>query len=175
MRLESDFFARRVHDVARELLGNYLVREAAAEPMRFLITEVEAYDGERDLACHASKGRTPRTDVLYRAPGTLYVYLCYGVHHMLNVVTDREEYPAAVLIRSVEGHSGPGRLTRALDITRDQNGLVADEASGLWFEDSGVIVRPRDIEKTPRIGVDYAGEWAKKKWRYVWHAKRQGT
>lgn len=173
--LGDDFFARRVHDVARDLLGKYLVRDADGEPARFLITEVEAYDGERDLACHASKGRTPRTDVLYRAPGTLYVYLCYGVHNMLNVVTDREEYPAAVLIRGVEGVSGPGRLTKALSVGRDLNGLAASERNGLWFEESGTVVRPRDIQKTPRIGVDYAGKWAEKKWRYVWHAKRQGT
>lgn len=172
-QLPEVFFARRVHTVARELLGKYLVRKVDGNVERFLITEVEAYDGERDLACHASKGRTSRTEVLYAKPGTLYVYLCYGIHNLLNVVTDREEYPAAVLIRGVEGVSGPGRVTKTLAIARDLHGIPAGKKAGLWFEESGIVVRPREIEKTPRIGVDYAGKWAEKKWRYVWRGEKR--
>jgi DNA-3-methyladenine glycosylase len=160
-----------VHTVATELLGQYLVRRVGGKSEKFLITEVEAYDGERDLACHASKGRTKRTEVLYGKPGTLYVYLCYGMYNMLNVVTDREDYPAAVLIRGVESVSrritGPGRLTRDLTINRNINALPAGKKAGVWFEESSIVIWPRDIEKTQRIGVDYAGDWAAAPLRFV--------
>lgn len=155
--------------VARQLLGKLLVRRAGAEPVtRRRITEVEAYHGEGDLACHASRGRTPRTEVMFAPGGVWYVYLCYGIHELLNLVTGPEGHPAAVLIRGLEGVSGPGRLTRALSIDRRLNGAPASEASGLWLEDDGFVPRPSQITATPRIGVDYAGPyWAAKKWRFV--------
>ena len=149
---------------ARNLLGKFLVRPVGVARM---ITEVEAYDGERDLACHARVGRTRRTEVLYGAGGVWYVYLCYGVHEMLNLVVGPRDWPAAVLIRGVEGASGPGRVTRALGIDRRLNGAAVRSASGLWIEDCGVKVPRRLVQVTPRIGVDYAGPvWAKKPWRF---------
>ena len=133
-----------------------------------LITEVEAYDGESDLACHARAGRTQRTTPLYEEGGIWYVYLCYGIHEMLNLVVGPRDWPAAVLIRGLEGLIGPGRVTRQLGITRAQNGKPADPATGLWLEDRGVIVPSNCIQATPRIGVNYAGSiWAKKPWRFV--------
>ena len=132
-----------------------------------MITEVEAYNGECDLACHARAGRTRRTEVLYRAGGAWYVYLCYGIHEMLNLVVGPADWPAAVLIRGVEGCHGPGRVTRALGIDRRLNGANAHADSGLWIEDRGVKVPRRLIKVTPRIGVDYAGPvWSQKPWRF---------
>ena len=133
-----------------------------------MITEVEAYDGERDMACHARNGRTARNAVMYAPGGVWYVYLCYGVHELLNLVTGPRGYPAAVLIRGVDRASGPGRLTRALRIDRRLNGTPASPEGGLWIEDRGVRVPRGAIQTTPRIGVDYAGPvWARKPWRFV--------
>ncbi len=156
--------------LARGLLGRRLVRVwPDGRRQAWRITEVEAYHGESDLACHASKGRTKRTDVLYRAGGVWYVYLCYGIHEMLNLVVGPPGHPAAVLIRGLEGIAGPGRVTRALDIGRALNGLPANRASGLWIEAGGAPVPRRDIRASPRIGVDYAGSiWSLKPWRFTW-------
>jgi DNA-3-methyladenine glycosylase len=153
--------------LARWLLGKALVRRLGRNREIHLITEVEAYDGERDRACHASKGRTKRTEVMYQPGGIWYVYLCYGVHEMLNLVTGPRDYPAAVLIRAVSGVSGPGRLTRQLLIDRQLNGRPAHPASGLHLLDTGLVVPVRRIRAGPRIGVDYAGPvWARKPWRF---------
>jgi DNA-3-methyladenine glycosylase len=154
---------------ARWLLGRYLVRARPdAEPEARMITETEAYDGERDLACHARAGRTGRTEVLYAPAGIWYVYLCYGVHEMLNLVVGPADWPAAVLIRGVEGLNGPGRVTRHLGIDRKLNRAAAAPASGLWLEDRDVRIPRRAIRATPRVGVDYAGPvWSQKPWRFV--------
>lgn len=154
---------------ARALPGKFLVRrhDDGREESQ-MITEVEAYDGPCDLACHASKGRTPRTEIMFAPAGVWYVYLCYGIHEMLNLVTGPPDYPAAVLIRGLEKVKGPGRLTRALGITRAFNGAPAAPASGLWIEDRGLVIPRRAITATPRIGVNYAGPvWAGKPWRFV--------
>ncbi len=157
--------------VARRLLGKYLVRATPHGPVAHMITEVEAYHSERDRACHASRGRTARSETLYAAGGVWYVYLCYGVHEMLNLVTGPRDFPAAVLIRGLDGISGPGRVTRALGIDRRLNGAAASPASGLWLEDRGFRVSPDAVAATPRIGIDYAGPvWAKKPWRFVLRA-----
>ncbi len=159
--------------VARDLLGRVLVRRhAGGRVTRHIITETEAYHGETDLACHASKGRTARTDVMYHNGGVWYVYLCYGVHEMLNLVTGPAGFPAAVLIRGLADVSGPGRLTRALGIGRGLNGRSAlDDADGLWLEErpaGAPRVLKKWIQATPRIGVAYAGaEWAGRPWRFV--------
>ncbi|SDS56329.1 DNA-3-methyladenine glycosylase [Opitutus sp. GAS368] len=159
---------RRTVTLARGLVGKVLARRHADGAVtRHRITEVEAYDGERDLACHASKGRTKRTEVMYRPGGIWYVYLCYGMHEMLNLVTGPADYPAAVLIRGVEDISGPGRLTKRLSIGRQLNGAAAARVSGLWLEDDGFKVPRRALRVSARIGVDYAGPvWARKPWRF---------
>lgn len=133
-----------------------------------MITEVEAYDGERDLASHARAGRTPRTEVMYGESGVWYVYLCYGVHEMLNLVVGPRDWPAAVLIRGVEGFSGPGRVTKAMGIDRALNAKAVEPLSALWIEDRGVRVPRSRVKATPRIGVAYAGPiWAEKAWRFI--------
>lgn len=156
--------------LARWLLGKHLVRcfPDGREDAR-MITEVEAYDGERDQACHARAGRTKRTEVMFRPGGIWYVYLCYGIHEMLNLVVGPLDWPAAVLIRGVEGAIGPGRVTKVLAIDRGLNAASAvDAASGLWLEDRGVRVPGRIVKATPRIGVDYAGPiWTSKHWRFT--------
>jgi len=153
--------------IARWLLGKALVRTRGGRRRVLLITEVEAYDSERDLACHASKGRTPRTDTLYRAGGIWYVYFVYGMHHMLNLVTGSEGHPAAVLIRGLDSIRGPGRITKALAISRKFNGIGATPRAGLHLEDLGLRVPDSLIRATPRIGVEYSGPlWAGKLWRF---------
>lgn len=151
------------------LLGRVLVRvKPNGTVERRVITETEAYNGPDDKACHASKGRTPRTEVMFRPGGVWYVYLCYGVHEMLNLVVGPEDFPAAVLIRGVEGIAGPGRLTKKLMIGRALNGMPAEKATGLYIEDSETEVSKKRIHTSPRIGVDYAGRlWAKKPWRFI--------
>ena len=176
-KLSPEFFARPVLEVAPDLLGKFLVRRnAAGEETALMITEVEAYDGPEDLACHACKGRTARTEPLFGEPGHFYVYLCYGIHWMLNVVTNEREYPAAVLIRGIEGFDGPGKLTRFMQIDKGLNGKPAVPESGLWIEDRGLLsaVAPdRTIARGPRIGVDYAGPvWAKKPYRFLLRSAR---
>jgi DNA-3-methyladenine glycosylase len=151
------------------LLGKILVRtRTGGKISRHLITETEAYNGADDKACHASKGRTARTAVMFRPGGIWYVYLCYGVHEMLNLVVGPEAFPAAVLIRGLHDVSGPGRLTKRLAIDKELNGMTANPASGLYLEDNGVVVPRKWIQVAPRIGVDYAGSiWAKKPWRFT--------
>jgi len=166
--LTRAFFDRSAERVARELLGMYLVRRIGTREEAFRIIETEAYVGPHDLACHAAKGLTKRTEVMFGPAGRFYVYFVYGMHWMLNIVTEREGYPAAVLIRGIEGAIGPGRLTKRLAITGVFNGAKAVRESGLWFEDRGTAPSPRTIRKTPRIGVAYAGKkWARKKLRFV--------
>jgi len=162
------FQSGRTVAVARNLLGKFLVRSTPLGAVARMITEVEAYDGEGDRACHARHGRTARNAVMYEPGGVWYVYLCYGVHEMLNLVTGPRNHPAAVLIRAIEGVRGPGRVTKMLGIDRRLNGAGCDPASGLWIEDRGVRLPSGAIRVTPRIGVDYAGPvWARKPWRFV--------
>ena len=166
--LTKNFFNRPAPVVAQDLLGKYLVRKHGRTEAALMITETEAYEGWRDKASHASRGKTARNEPMFGGAGVFYVYLCYGMHWMLNVVTGEEGYPAAVLIRGVREEAGPGRLTKRLAIDRKFNKKPASPKTGLWFEDRGVEISRRDIQKTPRIGVAYAGEkWAAKKWRFV--------
>jgi DNA-3-methyladenine glycosylase len=168
--LSRAFFNRPTLMVARSLVGKYLVRKNGTRAIAGKIIEVEAYVGMQDKACHASKGRTARTDVLFGPPGISYVYLIYGMYHMLNVVTERAEFPAAVLIRAIEVDGelidGPGKLCRELDIDRSLNRLDMTHGRSLWFEDRGARVPGKQLGTFPRIGVDYAGAWAKKPWRF---------
>ena len=154
--------------VARDLLGAWLVVSAADGRLtRHLVFETEAYLGAHDLACHGSRGLTKRNATMFGPAGRWYVYLCYGMHWMLNIVTGKEGVPAAVLIRGVGEHVGPGRLTKALGIDRSFDGRPASGRAGLWLETGGIAVPRRLIERTPRIGVGYAGEWAEKPLRFV--------
>ncbi len=156
--------------VARSLVGKYVIRRNGKGTIAGKIIEVEAYIGAEDKACHASKGRTARTEVLFGPSGMSYVYLIYGMYHMLNVVTERAEFPAAVLIRAIEVDGelidGPGKLCRELDIDRSLHKVDLTQGQSIWFEDRGEKVARKKIGTFPRIGVDYAGLWAKKPWRF---------
>jgi DNA-3-methyladenine glycosylase len=166
--LPTKFFNRPVLEVAKGLIGASLVRRAVdGRIVRSMLTEVEAYDGPEDLACHASKGRTQRTEVLFGPPGVFYVYLIYGMHWMLNVVAREAGYPAAVLIRGTTDIIGPGRITARLDIDKSLNGKPAAKSSGLWFEDRSIEIPDRWIKTTPRIGIDYSGDWAHVPYRFI--------
>ena len=162
------FFNRPADRVARDLLGAWLVvRAVDGRLARHRVFETEAYLGAHDLACHGSRGRTRRNATMFGPAGHWYVYLCYGMHWMLNIVTGAEGVPAAVLIRGAGEQVGPGRVTRALGIDRSFDGRRADRRAGLWFEGDGVAVPRRAVARTPRIGVGYAGAWADKPLRFV--------
>lgn len=170
-KLPRSFYARETLVVARELLGMHLVHEGPAGRQVGRIVETEAYKGPKDLAAHSSRGRTQRTQVMFGPPGHAYVYLIYGFWNCLNVVTAAEGVPHAVLLRGlepIEGVSdtthGPGLLCRALHIDRGLNG--ADLlGSTLRIEKPDRYRAPRTARST-RIGVDYAGAWAEKPWRF---------
>ena len=167
--LTQKFFNRPTLETAKDLLGKYLVRRIDGKEVAFPITEVEAYDGLGDKASHASRGMTARNAVMFGPASYFYIYFTYGMHWMLNVVTGEKGYPAAILIRGGEKISGPARLTKFLKIDQKLNGLKAGKSSGLWFEDRGLQVNPRNIIRTPRIGVAYAGPvWANKNYRFVY-------
>ena len=168
--LSDRFFIRDVKLVAKDLLGKALcVRQKDGVIKKDIISETEAYDGEGDLACHASKGKTNRTSVMYERGGLCYVYLCYGMHWMLNFVTGPSEYPAAVLIRGTFDFNGPGRLTKGLNIRDVHNGIKLEKKSAIWIEDTGYV--PKKIQRGSRIGIDYAGPiWSKKPYRF-WFSK----
>lgn len=173
MRLDLPFYVRPALPVARELLGKVLVLDEGGVRRAGRIVETEAYIGEHDLACHAAKGRTPRTEVLFGPPGRAYVYLIYGMYHCFNVVTEPEGVAAAVLVRGLEplegfpdkaATDGPGKLCRAMGLTLAHNreDLLGDRLHLL----DAPAVPDRQVAKGPRIGVDYAGEWAAKPYRF---------
>lgn len=171
--LSRAYFNRPTLRVARSLLGKYLVRTNGSKEIPAKIIEVEAYVGPDDRASHASRGRTKRTDVMFGQPGVAYVYLIYGMYHCFNVVTEREGYPAAILIRAVQADSptpslvdGPGRVCRYFGIDRKLNRLDLTVGQTLWIEDRGGRISASTIAAYPRIGVDYAGKWATKPWRF---------
>jgi DNA-3-methyladenine glycosylase len=165
--LTHAFFDRPAEVVAKQLLGCSLCVRVGEKVERHIIIETEAYVGPHDLASHASKGRTARTEVMFKKAGTIYVYLIYGMYDMLNIVTGEKDYPAAVLIRGVGKWSGPGKLTKALHITRSLNGKKLGKHSGLWVEEALEQIPPDHIVCSPRIGVAYAKEWAKEELRFT--------
>ncbi|NIK73636.1 DNA-3-methyladenine glycosylase [Thermonema lapsum] len=190
MILDRDFYERvDVVEIARELIGKVIVSEIEGCRTAVVITEAEAYCGATDRACHAfGNRRTPRTEVMFGAGGHAYVYLCYGIHRLFNVVTNQKEKADAVLIRAglpLEGvehmlrrrkHqrltprliAGPGTLTQALGINLHHNAHDLTAGRLLWLEDRGIVPPSRALEATPRIGIDYAGEDALLPWRFVW-------
>ena len=182
-KLSRSFYSRSTLQVARDLIGSVLVRDFDGRRLSGRIVETEAYVGPHDLACHASKGHTPRTSIMFGPAGYAYVYMIYGFYFCLNVVTERKGYPAAVLIRGVEPlenldfmrdlrnnperdtniASGPGKVCMAMSIDKRLNGedLLGET---LWIEDRGLD--SGNILTSPRIGVDYAGEYKDKPWRF---------
>jgi DNA-3-methyladenine glycosylase len=181
--LSSRFFSRPTLLVARELLGSRLVRQLGGRRLVGVITETEAYVGEKDLGCHARAGRTKRTEVMYGPPGHAYVYFTYGNHWMLNVVTEREGFPAAVLVRAIqpiEGAGvvlrrrggrdtlGPGKLTQGLGVTgRENNVDMTDPASRLRIE-RGVAIQDSLVTRGARVGLNNVPEpWRSKPWRFL--------
>jgi DNA-3-methyladenine glycosylase len=170
-KLPRAFFARSALVVARELIGMHLVRDDGERVRRGRIVETEAYLGPADLAAHSSRGRTARTEVMFGPPGYAYVYFIYGFWNCLNVVTARSGVPHAVLLRALEPldglterTSGPGLLCRAMHIDRRLNG--ADLLGGqLWLERPAKR-QPVRIGRSARIGVEYAGDWAARLWRF---------
>lgn len=166
--LEPEFFDRPALKVGRELLGKFLVRVREGKEIALPVTELEVYDGHKDRASHAFRGKTARNQVMFGDAGYLYIYFVYGMYWMLNVVVGPKDYPAAILIRGVGDIWGPGKLTRFLGIDKKLNAKLAVPASGLWFEDRDRKVPARLIERTGRVGVSYAGaEWAKKPYRFM--------
>ena len=170
-KLPRVFYDRDTIVVARELLGKWLVHKTDGIERIGKIVEVEAYLGEHDLAAHSSKGRTERTKVMFGPPGHVYVYFIYGMHHCMNVVTERDGHASAVLLRALEPvknisekTSGPALLCRALGIDRRWNGhdLLSDD----FFIAAPETAEKISIVKRPRIGVDYAKHWAKRLLRF---------
>ncbi len=170
--LPRAYFRRPTLQVARSLLGKYLVRKNGRAMRAGRIVEVEAYIGMEDRACHASKGRTARTDVMFGPAGVAYVYLIYGMYHCFNIVTERVGYPSAILVRAVEDErtgaliDGPGRICRFLAIDRTLNRVDLTEGKTLWVEDRSQRVARSTVMAGRRIGVGYAGIWANKLWRF---------
>jgi DNA-3-methyladenine glycosylase len=181
--LSRSFYNRSTLTVARELIGARLVRILNGQKLVGLITETEAYISGKDLACHAKAGLTPRTAVMFGEPGHAYVYFTYGNHWMLNVVTERQGFPAAVLIRAIQPIEGvdvmlerrsgrdtfgPGKLCQAMGITKNENGVdLTKRTGGLWIE-SGVKVPNSLVTKGPRVGLNNTPEpWLSKPWRFL--------
>lgn len=166
--LNQKFFDRPTVTVAKELLGKYLVRKRGGKTIALMITEVEAYDGPRDKASHASRGMTPRTKIMFGPAGRWFVYFTYGMHWMLNIVTGKSGYPAAVLIRGMEGVHGPARVTKFLKIDKRINGKSASRKTGLWIEDNRKFKDLKlKVTSSPRVGVAYAGPvWSNKHYRF---------
>jgi len=163
-RLTAEFFLRDVLEVAPALIGKILVRQFGDGRIeRYRITETEAYRGVEDRACHASKGRTPRTEVMFQEGGKVYVYLIYGQYWLLNLVTGIENDASAVLIRGIEGFPGPGRVGRELQLDRTFYGEILYTSDRIWVEDAEPV---SEIRTSKRIGVDYSGDWAEKLWRF---------
>jgi DNA-3-methyladenine glycosylase len=164
-RLSSKFFIRDVLFVAPELVGKSIVLyRGDGKVDRFIITETEAYRGTEDMACHACKGRTARTEIMFQNGGKIYVYFVYGMYWMLNFVAGSENNPQAALIRGIKGYNGPGKLTRALGINGSFYGVDLTTSDRIWVEDTGYYPV---IKTGPRIGIKYAGDpWITKPWRY---------
>jgi len=165
-QLTSTFYKQDAITVAEKLLGKILVRQwEDGTTTRYVITETEAYLGEEDRACHASKGRTKRTEIMYSEGGYVYVYLIYGMYWMLNVVTGNENHPQAVLIRGIDRIIGSGKVGRELRMDKSFYGENLEESTQIWIEDAPDTLH---FKTAPRVGIDYAGEeWKGKPWRFI--------
>ncbi len=165
MRLDKDFYLADSPDLAPRLLGKLICIDNDGVIGRYRITETEAYFGSEDTACHAHKGRTQRTETLYAEGGVLYVYLCYGIHSLINIVCGEAEHPQAVLIRGIEGANGPGRVSKTLNVGLAFNKMDIVNSRRFWLEDDGFLVP--EVKTSPRIGIDYATEYYRNiHWRF---------
>jgi len=167
-RLDMNFYALDAVTVAQQLLGKEIVRRwDNGSVSRYVISETEAYFGEDDKACHASKGKTLRTEIMYSEGGYVYVYLIYGMYWMLNVVTGEKNHPEAVLIRGINDIVGSGKVGRELKLDKSFYGESLISSSRIWIENS-LDSHPIKYVSAPRVGVDYAGEkWRNKPWRFI--------
>src|SRR3989344_388274 len=168
--LTQKFFKKPALRIARELLGKFLCRRTSLgcrTSKCFMITETEAYDGFLDKASHARSGKTARNFPMFGEAGRWYVYFTYGMHWMLNVVTGPKDCPAAVLIRGVQGINGPARVTKKLKIDKRFNNKPANKKTGLWIENRGIKIKKSQIKRASRVGVAYAGKWAKKPYSFL--------
>lgn len=173
--LNKAFFERSALKVAQDLLGKFLVMRENGRDRAYMITETEAYDGFKDKASHAHNGKTARNEVMFGDAGYWYVYIVYGMYNMLNIVTGKSGYPSAVLIRGITWKQGfqvrvdgPGKLTKVLKIDRRFNKKKMEKKTKLWIEDRGTTwLSDSQVKKTPRIGVEYAGDCANKLYRFV--------
>lgn len=175
MKLGQKFFQQKTLKLSQQLLGKFLVRKIGSKLIVGKIVETEAYVGPKDLASHASKGKTKRNEIMFGLGGYWYVYLVYGMYYCLNIVTERHNYPAAILIRAVEPTEGldglktdgPGKLCKAFRIDKNINAAPAfGPKIELWIEDRGIKLESNQIKKMPRVGVDYAKEYKNKLWRF---------
>ena len=165
MRLDRSFYEQDVLDVAPALIGKTLVHKTSDSEAHYHITEVEAYKGTEDLASHARFGKTTRNAVMFDKGGLLYVYFIYGMYWMLNIVTGKKDDPQAVLIRGIEGFSGPGRVARKIGVNKSYYGMDLVNSDSMWITDHGYYPAYR---QTPRCGISYASEpWKSMPWRYI--------
>lgn len=166
IRLGADFFQQDVLTVAPQLLGKTLVRKFDNQQISaYKITEVEAYRGTEDLACHASKGKTPRTQIMFESGGKVYVYLIYGIYWLLNIVVGKPNDASAILIREAGEISGPGRLGKKLQLDKSFYGEDLTTSERIWIEDAPIV---KSYKSLPRVGIDYAGEpWVSNPWRFT--------
>nr|WP_320117977.1 DNA-3-methyladenine glycosylase [uncultured Marinifilum sp.] len=166
VKIERDFYLLDIRIVAKELIGKLIVRRYKDGTIKkYRISEIEMYVGENDLACHAAKGRTARTEIMYDQGGKIYMYLIYGMYWLLNIVTGLKDHPQAILIRGLQDISGPGRVGRVLSLDKSFYGEDLSVSDRIWLEDDGNIY---NFLRHPRINIDYAGDiWKNKKYRYV--------
>ncbi|MBN1326130.1 DNA-3-methyladenine glycosylase [Candidatus Falkowbacteria bacterium] len=173
-RLKANFYQQNTFKLAKALLGKYLIRKIGKKILIGKIVEVEAYYGPQDKASHASKGKTERTKIMFDKEGVAYIYLIYGMYHCLNIVTEKKDFPAAILIRALEPikniktkTNGPGKLCRAFKISKNLNGENLISSKKLYLaQKSKEKIKNSQIVKAKRIGVDYAGHYKHKLWRY---------
>jgi DNA-3-methyladenine glycosylase len=165
MRTPPSLFLLPATELAPLLIGKLLCRRTTMGVLRLRITETECYYGEEDSACHAHRGKTPRNAPMYFHGGYTYIYLCYGIHNLLNIVSGSEGHPEAVLIRGVEDHNGPGKLTKAMSIDRSLNSIDLNISDEIWLEDDGITL-PFHTDR--RVGIDYADSIDRDRpWRYI--------
>ena len=165
MKIDKNIYKLSSIELAPKLLGKILCRSINGKVLKYRITETEAYYSEQDTACHAHKGKTNRTKIMYEEGGVAYIYLCYGMHWMLNIVSGSKDIPQAVLLRSVEGYNGPGKLTKILNITGKLNGENLINSNKIWLENDNFVCK---FKSAPRIGINYATEEYKNKlWRFI--------